>query len=236
MFNNRKVVAIIPARGGSKGLLKKNIYPLCGKPLIHYTVITASECNYIDEIIVSTDCDSIKDVVQNYSVSIHNRNSHLSEDNSLVADTLKEILNNYTLDELPYYAFLLEPTCPFRNVTDLQTALELIENSNLDCVASFAEASLNPHRAWTFKENNRPVHFLDNSNGWLPRQSLPQCFQLNGGVYLINVFKFLNSEMNTLLFGNSAGFLMPEERSVDIDNKMDILFAEFILKNKNLIK
>jgi N-acylneuraminate cytidylyltransferase len=229
MFNGKKVIAIIPAREGSKGVVDKNIKILGNKPLVAWPIDVAKKSKYIDRIIVSTDGKKIQDIALSYGAEIIKRPKSLAQDNSLVIDTIKYTIN-VLKEQIENIGFIiiLEATSPFRNIDDVDSAIELLVE--YDSVATFVEASLNPHRAWKI-EGNQVSTFLDGVNPWLPRQKLPTAYQLNGAVYAFRI-DGLNKDSVSLLFGNMAAIIMPEERSLDIDNEMDFLIAEVLIKEQ----
>ena len=227
------VLALIPARGGSKGIKNKNIYPVNGKPLLEWSIASAQCVEKIDKIVVSTDDDVIASVAERLSVQVMRRPTELSQDDSLVVDAIR-----YTIHELARqhyqvdYLILLEPTSPLRNQDDINNVIAELEQG-ADSVATFCEAALNPHRAWTI-DNQKPKVFIDGAVPWMPRQKLPIAWELNGAVYGINVEKFLKHTGVSLLFGNSSAVIMPKKRSVDIDNLFDLANVEAIMKNGEL--
>ena len=228
-----KILALIPARGGSKGIIKKNIYPLNGKPLLEWSVSAARNVKEIDRIVVSTDDDEIARVAKGLSVEVAQRPKELCEDDSLVVDAVR-----YTIRELAQqhyqidYLILLEPTSPLRSSEDIKKVIAELDQG-ADSVATFCEAALNPHRAWTIKEKT-PSVFIEGAIPWLPRQKLPKAWELNGAVYGINVKEFSGHKGVSLLFGKSAAVKMPSERSVDIDNLLDLMTVEAIMGNGEL--
>jgi CMP-N,N'-diacetyllegionaminic acid synthase len=227
------ILALIPARSGSKGIKNKNIHPLNGRPLVEWSILSAKRVKKIDRIIVSTDGDLISSVVKELSVEVMQRPSDLAQDGSLVVDAIRYTINelskqNYQVD----YLILLEPTSPLRSEDDINNVILELENG-VDSVATFCQAALNPHRAWSI-DNKKPSVFIEGAVPWMPRQKLPNAWELNGAVYGINVKRFLSHDGVSLLFGNSSAVIMPEERSVDIDNLFDLAMVEAIMKKGNI--
>ena len=233
MYNGKKIIALIPARGGSKSIPKKNIANLGGKPLIAWSIEVAKSLNIIDEILVSTDSDEIAEVALQFGSRVHMRPSELASDKALVIDTIKFVvsfLKNESVINENDYLMLLEPTCPFRSKLDLLNCIELIDGKNLDTVATYKEAELNPYRAWKIEDGNAET-FIENVNPWLPRQELPQAFQLNGAVYIMKIGSLKDSQ-HQVVFGKSGAIIMPKERSIDIDNPIDLVVAEALINEK----
>lgn len=233
MFNEKRIIAVIPARGGSKSIPRKNITPLAGKPLIAWTIEAAKQVKEIDRIIVSTDNDEIGGVSVKNGAEVYNRPAHLATDDALIIDTLRHLLETLRNEgEKADIFILLEPTCPLRSAEDIRECIKMISEEGVDSVATFKEAELNPYRAWKI-ENNRPDVFISGVNPWLPRQKLPKAYQLNGAVYAFMIDGLTHNVPN-ILFGNSAAVIMPPERSVDIDGWNDIYIAESILAKEGV--
>lgn len=226
-----QTIAVIPARGGSKSIPKKNIVPLGGRPLLAWSIQTALAVPGIDKIIVSTDSDDIAAVADAYKVAVSRRPPELATDTALVIDTLRDLLRRLAqAGEAPKSLVLLEPTCPFRLPQDIEQCLSLLEDDTLDSVATFKRAELNPYRAWKIEEGRAEV-FMPGVNPWLPRQQLPPAYQLNGAVYAFRCDR-LRPEHPSILFGRTAAVIMPPERSIDIDNPIDLKVAQAILDSR----
>lgn len=231
MYKGKRIVALIPARGGSKSIPKKNITKLGGKPLLAWSIEVAQKMDIIDKVIVSTDDKDISEIARKLGGEVSLRPLKLATDTSLIIDTIKYEINllkqNDELDDEDLL-LLLEPTCPFREVADIQKCIDLIIDNELDTVATYKEAELNPHRAWLISKTHEATPFIENVNPWLPRQKLPSAFQLNGAVYVLKV-KSLKENEQRVVFGKSGAIVMPRERSIDIDNPIDLIVAEAIL-------
>lgn len=227
MIKNTRVVAVIPARAGSKSVIDKNIKLLAGKPLIAWPIDTAKQSRYIDRVIVSTDGEKIATIAKAYGAEVYIRPDHLAQDNSLVIDCLRELIVRLKSEgELATMLVLLEPTSPLRSLEDVDRVIEKLLSH--DSAATFCEAELNPHRAWKV-EGDSVEPFIEGAIPWLPRQKLPQAYQLNGAVYGFHIDK-LPSEGTSILFGEIAAVTMPQERSVDIDNITHFAIAEELIK------
>lgn len=232
MIDGKRVIAVVPARGGSKTILGKNLRSLNGKPLIAWTLELASQVKEIDRVIVSTDSVDIAKVAKEYGAEVYVRSPELAMDNSLVLDAVVDLaqrLNNE--GESAVYGLLLEPTCPFRQAADAQSCLFRLHHDELDSVATFKLAELNPHRAWRI-DSGTPETFIDGSVPWLPRQKLPEAYQLSGEVYAFR-FDKLDLASRGMLFGRTGAVIVNGEHSLDIDNERDFLMAEFITREWN---
>ena len=231
MGENDRVIAVIPARGGSKSVPGKNIKPLGGKPLIAWSIEVARQVPEIDRVIVSTDDVGIANIAREWGAEVYERPAHLATDHALVIDALRDLASCLRQeDEAAQVIVLLEPTCPFRAASDVAACVRKVMVDGLDSVATFKPASVNPHRTWRMVDD-RPQPFIEGVDPWQPRQKLPQAYQLNGAVYVFRVHG-LDHGANGLLFGRTGAILMPEERSVDIDNALDFAMAEMLIRER----
>ncbi len=229
-MNKRKILAIIPARGGSKGLPRKNVLPFMGKPLIAYTIEAAKKSKYISKIIVSTEDEEIAKISYKYGAEIpFMRPLELAQDNSSTNDVIK-----YTVDELkereqyePDIICVLQCTSPLRTSEDIDKTIEKMFETSSDCAVSIREVKSNPY--WTnVLEGNKLKYFIEEGKNITRRQDLPKVYELNGAVYVVKTEAFKRE--GKIEAENITGFVMEEENSIDIDNIIDFKTAEFILK------
>lgn len=229
MIDGERVLAVVPARGGSKAVPHKNIVPLGGRPLLVWSIVVARAVEAIDRIIVSTDDEAIARVARKEGAEVYVRPPHLATDGALVVDALRNLIETlHGEGETADIMILLEPTCPFRSSDDVESCLEHLVRGGKDSAATFKAAELNPHRAWTL-DGGQPSPFIAGANPWLPRQQLPEAYQLNGAVYAFRV-GLLPGDTVALLFGEAGAVVMPPERSLDIDTELDFVLAETLLK------
>jgi CMP-N,N'-diacetyllegionaminic acid synthase len=232
MLDGKRLIAVIPARGGSKSVPGKNVHSLGGKPLLAWSIEVAQQVSEIDRIIVSTDDGEIASVGRAFGAEVYARPPHLATDEALVIDALKDLLQTLRAEgETAEWMILLEPTCPLRTPEDVRDCLKLVAQGGYDSVATFKEAELNPHRAWRLV-NGFPEVFIPGAVPWLPRQKLPKAYQLNGAVYVFRA-SLLAQEARSLLVGKLGAVLMPRERSQDIDDSVDFIIVEALLKKSN---
>jgi len=232
MFDGERVIAVIPARGGSKGVPRKNVLDLGGKPLVAWSIETSLAVDAIDRTIVSTDDDKIADVARGHGAEVYRRPAHLATDSALVIDALRDLMETLRAEaEIARVLVLLEPTCPFRSPADVSDCIEGLIGAGRDSMAAFKEADLNPHRAWTVVDG-RPATFIAGADPWLPRQQLPAAYQLSGAVYCFRTDR-LPAEGRGLLFGDAGAVIVPAERSVDIDTTADFRLAELMLAKRS---
>jgi len=230
MLNGKRVVAVIPARGGSKSVPGKNVRPLGGKPLLVWSIEVARQVSEIDRILVSTDDTQIGAVSRLHGAEVYPRPEHLATDDALVIDALKDLIGTLNAEgETPEWIVLLEPTCPLRTAGDVRECLKLVEQGGFDSVATFKDAEWNPQRAWKLIDGV-PEVFIPGAIPWLPRQKLPKAYQLNGAVYVFRA-EMLQKETKSLLLGKLGAVLMPRERSQDIDDNLDFTIVEALLKD-----
>ena len=232
MIDGKRVIAVIPARGGSKSIPGKNIRPFSGKPLIAWAIAAGKGTAAIDRVIVSTDDDSIASVAREYGAEVYRRPHHLATDEALVIDALRDLASTLCGEgETAEIMVLLEAPSPLRSPEDIQSCLEMLSHDGLDSVATFHEAELNPHRAWKIV-GSRPEVFISGAVPWLPRQKLPKAYQLNGAVYAFRI-DGLREDTPSLLFGKSGAVVLPKNRAYDIDDETDFLIAENLLRRQH---
>lgn len=229
-----KALVVIPARGGSKGLPGKNIKILNGKPLIHYTLEAARELFEDDCIYVSTDSKQIKKVVEESGYKVpFLRPKELSRDDSDSRSVLLHSLNFYTkLNGTPDVVILLQPTSPFRNARHIEEALKLYYNS-LDMVVSVKETDSNPYYV-LFEETDMGYLRKSKEGNFTRRQDCPKVWEYNGAIYIINVKSLVNNRIGE--FEKVIKYEMDAFSSIDIDNELDFMLAEFIDTSESFIK
>lgn len=227
MYKNKKIIAIIPARSGSKGLVDKNIKELNGKPLIAYTIETAKMSNVFDYIMVSTDSEKYAEISREYGAKVpFLRCEANSTDNADSWDVVKEVLDN--LQEKYDIIVLLQPTSPLRTAENIKEALDLFIEKKADVVTSVTKT---PHPIqWcnTLPQNNSLYKFIPEKYQDKRRQDLEQGYTLNGAIYIIRT-DLVSSNVN-LFAENSYAYIMDEKNSIDIDNKIDFIIAKTILE------
>ncbi|MFT7155106.1 MAG: CMP-N,N'-diacetyllegionaminic acid synthase [Parvicella sp.] len=227
-----KVLYIIPARGGSKGIPGKNIKNLAGKPLIQYTLEAAQEVTINDHICVSTDSIEIKEVVENLGLKVpFLRPPELSTDTANSEVVIKHALEYFEENSVIYdYVVLLQPTSPFRTGKHIEEALKLI-NNNVDMVVSVSETKSNPYYV-LFEENTSGNLIKSKEGSFTRRQDCPTVYELNGAIYVINV-NALKTKKSLKHFDKLVKYGMDHVSSIDIDEPLDWEFAEFIMKKRN---
>jgi CMP-N-acetylneuraminic acid synthetase len=232
MINNKKILAIIPARGGSKRLPRKNILPLLGKPLIQWTSDAALASKYIDTVMVSTDSKEIVEISESCGVSTpYLRSDVLSNDVATSIDVVLDVLENYeNNNQLFDLVMLLQPTSPLRKCEDIDEAVELFIEKSAHAVVSVAECDHSPLWSNTLPSDFNLSNFISNEVLNKRSQDLPVYYRLNGAIYIFDVEK-IRKNSNYLSSPNTFGFVMSKNRSVDIDDEFDFYLAESIIRN-----
>ena len=219
-----KNIALIPARGGSKGILRKNIKLFNKKPLIYWSIKQALESSFIDRVIVSTDDLEIADIARSFSAEVpFMRPSSLAQDESKgIEPVLHAIENLLNIDNI----LLLQPTSPLRRSFDIDEIFKLRSKFNVDSAVSVTLAKKNVDLLFGIDSNRRLNKYYKNSD-FLPRQEYPNLFLLNGSLYLSSVNSIIKNK--SFFSANTIGYIMPEEISIDIDSPFDWKIAEFLM-------
>lgn len=234
-MNERKgILAIIPARVGSKGLPGKNVRPLHGRPLISWTIDAAKASKYINRIIVSTDDQKAADICGNCGVEIpFLRPKELAQDDTPIIDVIIHILENLNNTEnyVPDIVVLLQPTSPLRTSADIDKALELLlGNKNAEAVVSISEVSETPYWMRVLDKDGFIKYFMEHDYKDFRRQDLPPVYVVNGAIYICRKTALIKNR--SFSPNNTLGYLMPKSRSVDIDDITDFELAESIMSKQ----
>ena len=229
MYKDKRFIAIIPARGGSKRLPKKNILPFLGKPLISWTINEALESSYIDLVTVSSEDQEILSVSKKNGAHVIHRPMSLARDESNSVDVIVHVLEYL---KLKYdYFILLQATSPLRTSEYIDGAIEYLINKEADSVVSVTETEHNPLWSNVLPEDGNMKGFIKKDIEGKRSQDLKTYFRLNGAIYVVNIKKFL--KFKTFMLEKTYAFIMPQDVSIDIDSISDFVCAEAILKYKN---
>lgn len=224
-----RYLVVIPARGGSKGIPRKNIKPFDGKPLIYYTIDTARAVCNDEDICVSTDDAEIISVVEEYGLKVpFVRPAELATDTAGTYEVLLHALDFYEKKGNHYDALvLLQNTSPFRTAEHLKEALKLY-TPDVDMVVSVKECAANPYYC-VFEENNEGFLHVSKGDGTIfRRQDAPKVYEYNGAIYIINPESLKNQHMHQ--FKKRVKYVMDEMSSFDLDTMTDWKIAEMIKK------
>jgi CMP-N,N'-diacetyllegionaminic acid synthase len=230
MIDNLRVIALTPARGGSKAVPYKNLHLLGGKPLLAWPVECALQCPEIDRVIVSTDDDRIALGATQLGAEVYRRPDHLATDTALVADTIRQLWAQLRSEgELAQILVLLEATSPFRTPALIKRCLQRLVDEQLDSVATFNDADINPERTWRI-DAGAPAPFIAGAVPWKPRQLLTPAYQLNGAVYAFFPDR-LPPGIPNILFGKMGAEIVPKDSVIDIDTLEDFNIANALLQS-----
>ena len=226
MIQNKQILIIIPARGGSKGIPKKNIKLLNGIPLIAYSIKYAQSSQYIDNILVSTDSEEIKNIALKYKVNTINRPENISGDDATTESVIDHTLNQ--LSNKPDIIILLQPTSPIRPDRSLDKALNIFLKTNCDSLLSISPT----HRFFWKLSNNIIKPDYDYTNR--PRRQDIKKEDIryieNGSLYIFSYDHFMKKKNR--LGGRIAHIVFKEKYSYEIDTQTDFLFIENLMKRK----
>lgn len=229
MIHNKKVLAVIPARGGSKGVPRKNIRLLNGKPLIAWTIEAAKKSKYIDRLILSSEDKEIIKIAEAYGCEApFIRPTHLALDETPGIDPILHALGEVTGYD---YIVLLQPTSPLRATNDIDNCIERLIEKNASSCVSVTESNTSPYWMYTLNENGRMKQFVNHETLPVRRQDLPQVFALNGAVYVAEIEWLRKTE--SFLTEETVAYIMPRGRSYDIDTEEDFLWCEWRLLLKS---
>ncbi len=225
MKNRPTFLAVVPARCGSKGLPGKNIMPLHGKPLIAWSIEAALNSKYITDTVVSSDCDEILSVAREYGAYALKRPKELALDSSPSEPLITHAIESLEKEGRSYdFVVLLQPTSPLRDSKDIDNAIESMLNKGGNASISVYEPSHSPFKAFVAKENGFLKGIVDDDKPFMRRQDLPSVYLTNGAIYIINTEIFLKTQR--LFTDRTVPYIMPIEKSVDIDSIDDFKVAE----------
>ena len=223
-----KPVFVIPARGGSKGIPGKNIKPLCGKPLIAYSVEVARQLADDRDICVTTDDERIAQVVKNMGLDVpFMRPDYLATDGCGTYEVLLHAVKFYEELGRDYDTLvLLQPTSPMRTAEDVQAAIDAY-TPDIDMVVTVTEAASNPYYNCYETDENGFLHISKGDGCYTRRQDAPKAWDYNGAVYVINIESLKKGPLGS--FRRRKMVEMSRERSVDLDTPLDWMVAEAIM-------
>jgi len=220
MYNSKTFLAVIPARGGSKGIPGKNIIDFLGKPLIAHSIDAAMKSKYVDKVIVNTDDNKISSISTSYGADVIIRPKELASDTSPTIDVL---LHTLSLLDIEYDAVvLLQPTSPLRREIHIDKAIEMYDKSGLSSLASICPVEKSPLLVRSISLDGKLMPLLQ-SRSDMRRQDMPSFYQVNGAIYINDISKL---HKHSSLNDNEVGYVMTRESSIDIDVISDLHLAE----------
>ena len=226
MHNNKSFLAIIPARGGSKRLPRKNVLDLNGKPLLAWSIEAGLKSKYIDKVIVSSDDDEILSVSKKYGANTIQRPDGLANDIATTFDAIKHTIENLKKYD---YIILLQPTSPLRTEKHIDEAIELLELKKADAIVGVCEMEHTPLWSNVLSEDGSMKGFLREEVLNKRSQDLESYFRLNGSIYICKTKKLLE-EKSFFLKENIFAYRMDRKSSIDIDEEIDLELAKIIFK------
>ncbi len=226
-------MVLITARGASKGLPRKNLRLLSGKPLIAYSIEAALGAEGVGRCIVSTEDPEIKEVSLTLGAEVIDRPDELATDRALSRDVIRHIIEQLAASgDMPYRFMLLQPTSPLRNSFHIDACLADFFAGSYRSAISVTEAEHHPYKEFRSEAGQLVplfgIEYLDR-----PRQTLPEVFRQNGAIYLTETSCFL--EQASFFIPPVMPFLMRADESIDIDTEQDLLVAEMLLEMRRRI-
>ena len=226
----QKIVGIIPARGGSKGIPRKNLYNFCGKPLIAYTIEASLNSKYIDKTILSTEDDEIASIAEKYGAEVIKRPVELAQDETKTAPVLEHVVNSLVKTGYnPDIIVTLQPTSPLRGANIIDQVIEKLKNTNSDSVFTGNKVFKYQPR-WERDENGKLKALYDYHLRPRRQEVTEFCYEENGAVYAITFEAF---KKRPDMLGDNVEFVeMNQFESVELDTEFDLFFIEQLIKHK----
>lgn len=239
MINGKSVIAVVPARAGSKGLPGKNTKILCGKPLIAWTIEAGLKSQYIDFVVVSTDSKDIATIAENYGAIIpFLRPPELATDKTTSIEVIRHVIDYYNSIENKQfdYVALLEPTSPLRDEGDLDRAIkQLVENTTAKSIVGISLTSTqNPEFLVKTSEGGRLVGFKQNEIKTIRRQNIEEIYFLEGSVYVSDTYTLIKE--GTFYHKDTFGCIFPKWKSFEVDDIDDFIIVEALMMAKRMEK
>lgn len=224
-----QVLALIPARGGSKGVSNKNMRPITGKPMLEYTIVAAQKSRWINTIYISSDDPAALCLGRKLGIETIIRPAELASDTTSSVDVVRHFI-----DQVPtlaiskdIYIIYLQPTSPLRNEVHIDNAFELLREHDVRSLVSVVELDISPYKTFTITNEGRLQSLFDEQLSNTRRQDLPKTYLPNGAIYIFTINDFLRCGG----FPSNGGvpFVMSNTESLDVDTEADILLAEKVL-------
>lgn len=229
-----KFIALIPARGGSKAVPRKNLRDVGGRPLIAHTIEAARRSAYVGEIYVSSDDEEILSLAKELGCVTVVRPAIYANDDATAVDVVKHFLQSSVPNprgENPSIIYL-QPTSPLRTAAHIDSAVETILREGRKCLISVTEMEKSPFKSFTIGADGTLEAIFDERMSNYGRQSLPKAYAPNGAIYIFDCVSFLDRDGFPSV--GSIPFLMPKADSIDIDSEDDLRLVQSILEAKNV--
>lgn len=238
MNNNANCVAFIFARGGSKGVPRKNIRDLCGLPLIAHSIRSAQACSLISRVVVSTDDEEIASIARKYGADVpFMRPAELASDTSSEYEAWKHAISAFeqAREEKVDIFVSLPPTSPLRSVVDIEACIHEYTETEADIVVTVKEASRSPYFNMVMADEfgySHLVNLAPDGKRYTRRQDVPCVYDMTTVAYVSNPNFVLNSD--SIFSGKVRSVLVPDERAIDIDTMLEFKFAEYLIGSKEV--
>ena len=232
MTERLNILAVIPARGGSRGVPRKNVTLLCGKPLIAYTIEAALDSKLINRVVVSTEDEEIAEISKKYGAEVITRPQELAQDDTPSLPVFQHAINylEEMEDYCPEIMVILQPTSPLRTVEDIDSAIERFLEGRYDSLASVCEVEHPTHWMYTLVKNKLKPLIKDGKN-MARRQDAPKVYRLNGALYVTSRDTIMKE--NRVVGTDAGAYVMPSEKSVDIDTELDFKVADLLMRERS---
>ncbi len=232
--NNKKILGIIPARGGSKGIPRKNIIKVAGKPLMAWAIDAAKNSKYINRVVVSSEDKEILSIAQKHGAEAIKRPSHLATDNASFEPLIFQVMeylkkkDGYIPDILVY----LQPTSPLRDVSDIDQAIQKLLDGKAQAIISVYELEKKYLKTFITDKNGRLKGAVNDRYPFMNRQKLPNVYMPNGAIYVITRKTFIKT--GQLFSDKTLPFVMSLEKSFDLDTMEDLKKLKKIFTQKKI--
>lgn len=231
--NGKYVLALIPARGGSKGVKRKNLRVISGKPLIEYSVSAAKLSDLIDRVYVSSEDEEILEAAQRLGVETIRRPMEFASDTASANSVVLHFIGTLSteLREQDPYILYLQPTSPLRTNIHIESALKKMAGMNMHTLVSVCELKVSPYKSFRIDDEGFLQSLFDEELSNARRQDLPLTYVPNGAIYVFRISDFI--KRGGFPSNGSMPFIMSEDESIDVDTEGDILRLERILEKNN---
>ncbi|MDB3881371.1 acylneuraminate cytidylyltransferase family protein [Gammaproteobacteria bacterium] len=224
-------LSIIPARAGSKGLKNKNVFPLCGRPLITWTIEASNSSKYIEYTFVSSDSEIILKIAEENDAKCLLREKELASDNASMVSVLQNAIHQVSSLGIKFKnLILLQPTSPLRSSEDIDMACKKFLSEECSSLISVNQIENTILKSLILDKDNFLKPAFDETYPSANRQTLPQTYQPNGAIYILNKEAFM--ENPTFLQERTTFYLMDKKKSIDVDSIVDIREIEKFLQTQ----
>ncbi|MCB5184112.1 acylneuraminate cytidylyltransferase family protein [Methylobacillus gramineus] len=227
--SENKIYALIPARGGSKGVPRKNLKSIAGFPLISYTIKAAMQAKHVDAVYVSSDCEDILEYSTAQGCTCIVRPPEYATDEASASDVVKHFIKIVNVDDEDLIVYL-QPTSPLRDEHHIDDALRILKKTGFTSLVSLEALHKSPYKSFRLDENEQLISLFDEKLSNVRRQNLPLCYAPNGAIYIFSKSEF--EARGGFPSNGSVAYVMSAEESVDIDTEADFLETEALLRNK----